>query len=368
MAGNYRGYRGKKAGGCLIPLLIVLCVAAAAISLFLHRNLVYTPEGTQVRIPFSDKTVDVEKNEPLEEDVDLIIEEPVEPEPPKVEEITYEERIENSVFVPLDTVLDPTAFDAFLGGIKAEGINTVVLEAKAEDGRLAFASEAALAKDAGANAASSDALKGALAKVAEKGLNAAVQLSCFKDDLAPRTLRSSGVPLNNGRIFIDNDEITWLDAFDSDAKAYIKSLADELYALGAKEIIFTNLAFPYDGGLLSAIVYDRDDKQGAIRDFAAELRAVADEKGGKAGAVFIGNGGQALEDFTRSFYRIYSAADAASDEVFGESVTRLVTRVELSDGQDPAEAKEKIAQAQARGYGCMYVHLQGVYPEEVLGK
>ncbi len=367
MASNYRAYRGKKSGGCLIPVLIILCVVAAAVSLLLHRHLVYTPEGTQVRLPFSDKTVDILKDEALDEDVDLVIEEPevTEPVAPETQVITYEERVENSVLVPLATVLNPSALDNLLGQITG-GINTVVLEVKADDGKLAFVSENALAKEAGVNAPSNDSIKSAIYKIGEKGLNVAAQISCFRDNCAPRTKRSAGLPLNNGRIFVDNDELTWLDAYDNDAKAYIKALVGEVYDLGIKEVILTNLSFPYEGGLLSAVVYEGNDKPGAIRAFANELRGVADENGGKIAAVFLGDGGQTLGDFTESFYRIYvTSADDAIAEAFGETATRLVTRVELADGEDAAAYSARIADAKAHGYGCMYTHPQGIYPTEV---
>ena len=224
-----------------------------------------------------------------------------------------------------------------------------------------------LAKEAGVNAPSNDAVTSAIAKIGEKGLNVAAQISCFKDNAAPRTKRSAGLPLNNGRIFVDNDELTWLDAYDNDAKAYIKALVAEVYDLGIKEIVLTNLCFPYDGGLLSAVLYEGNDKPDAIRAFANELRAVADEKGGKSAAVFYGDGGQTLGDFTECFYRIYSTAtDDAIAETFGEAVTRLVTRVELSDGED--DLVSRIADAKSRGYGCMYTHPQGFYPAEVFAE
>ncbi len=371
MASNYRGYRGKKSGGCLIPLLIILCVVAAAVSLLLHRHLVYTPDGTQVRLPFSDKTVDIVKDEPLDEDIDLVIEEPEETPPaaPEVATITYEERIENSILAPLATVLDAAALDALLGQITPDGINTVVLELKADDGKLAFASQNALAKDAGVNAESNDALKSAILKITEKGLNVAAQLSCFRDNAAPRTKRSAGLPLNNGRIFVDDDELTWLDAYDDDAKAYIKALVGEVYDLGIKELVLTNLSFPFDGGLLSAIVYEGNDKQGTIRSFANDLRAVADEKGGKIAAVYNGNGGQTLGDFAECFYRIYAiSTDDAIAETFGETVTRLVTRVQLVEDEDETAYSARIADAKASGYGCMYTHPQGSYPAEVFAE
>ena len=129
MASNYRGYRGKKSGGCLIPILIILCVIAAAISLLLHRHLVYTPEGTQVRLPFSDKTVDISKDEPLDENVDLVIEESEVTEPVVPEAITYEERIENSILVPLGAVLDVSALFTLLAQLSG-GIYSVVLVVK----------------------------------------------------------------------------------------------------------------------------------------------------------------------------------------------------------------------------------------------
>ncbi len=371
MKSNYRSYRGKRSGGCLIPLLIILCVIAAAVSLILHRHLVYTPEGTLVRLPFSDKTVDVLPNDEVNEDVDLIIEEPVEPVPtaPETSAITYEQRIENSVLVPLATVLDETALDALLAKIVPGGINTVVLELKADDGNLAFSSETALANDAGVNAASNDALLSAISKISEKGLNVAAQISCFKDNAAPRIKRSAGLPLNNGRIFVDNDELTWLDAYDADAKEYLKSLIGEVFDLGIKEVVLKNFSFPYDGGLLSAIVYEANDKQGALRAFATELRTLADEKGGKIGAIFSGNGAQTLADFSEIFYRIYNASsDQAVAETFGETVTRLVTCVALSADEDEAAYKTRIADAKSRGYGCMYTHPQGTYPAEVFSE
>ncbi len=354
MARGYRGYRGKNTGGWMVPVLCVLCIAAAAVSLLLHRCLVYTPEGTQLRLPFSDKTIPVsEEAEP--EQVDLIIEEPVD----VPTQAPVAEQAQSAVFVPIDAVLDGAKLDGIIAELVDSSVNTAVLEIKADDGRLAFVSQSPTAKAAGANAESNDAVKSALEKLGQKGINVCAQISCFRDNLVPYSNRSFALRTTDDLTWLDPQENRWLNPCADVAVDYAVQIVSEVYDLGFKEVILENLTFPTKG-ILSIIRYDVEDKQTAVNAFLDKVVAVAQEKGGKISGVYQESStvsGQDLDAFTAKLHRIYtpniSQAQNIIEKLGEECTTRLVLRVQAGE------------EAEELGCGVMYYNARGEYTQDM---
>lgn len=375
-----RPYRGKRSGGCLIPTLCILCVIAALILFFINRNLIYTSDGTQLKLPFTDKTIslgDKPEQDPEDEleEIELIIEEPVqyEPEPPTLSD--YQARVEKSVFVPMSLVINPASFDAFLEKLNPEKINTVILQVKDDSGKLAFVSAQPAAVSYGSNAASNDAVKSALEKVKAAGFNACAQMSCFRDNSATRAKRPWAVGTNDALVWLDPQENRWLNPFVAQARDYLVALMGEIYDLGFSEILLDKVAFPTNG-IQSIISYGANtDKVGAINAFITSAKAMAQQKGGQVAAVYNNTaptetqqypGGQDLTSFVSELYRIYvpvKAGDASVAESMSQTIgagfaTRFVAVVEVNANTDISA----LGPATASGNGCMYKSADGVYP------
>lgn len=402
----YRSYRGsRRKSGCLIPILVALCIVAALVLFFVQRNVSFTPEGMVLRLPFTDKTVLLGKGEEVpEEDVNLVIDAPEEPEKEPFEEpkeepeepvlSEYETRIVKSIFVPRSVVLDASAFDALLAQAKDSEINTFVLEVKAENGRLAFASTAELAANSEANASDNTALKNALTKLEMQGIHAVAQMSCFRDNRAPRNQRALAVRTKKKALWLDPDEFTWLNPYSADAVAYLKTVLTDLYTLGFEEVMLTNVSFPVKGrtSLISYAQAEETTQQAAITAFAQQMRAVAVEKG-KQLSFFYDNqtpteedpvpGGQKLTDLMGVFYRIYGAVEPvengrgvdtavldAMQAAIGEAgfPTRFVPVLTIASKTKAADLVDLAYSAQSKGTGCLYYQPDGNYDNILFGK
>lgn len=400
----YRSYRGPRGHtGCLIPILTVLCIFAALVLLFLYNNLAFTPEGTVLTLPFSGREILIGAREP-EPEPNLIIEQNTNvPETPaeQVSETAedtsnrdeFETRTEKSIFIPLEVLSDKTAFDELYSKLDKTRTDTVVLEVKAETGRLAFTSASKLAVKAGAGSADNTNLKNTLTKLIMDGYNVSAMVSCFRDDLAARKSQANAARTKNKVIWLDRGNITWLNPYNEGACDYILELIDEVYALGFKEILLTNVCFPYYGKTNLLYYPDEEegtDKQTAISGFISRVIGKSKEKQDLRVSIkheFAPTnedpapGGQAFSDLIANFYRIYAeiprleagrGIDTNLIEEYFKAIgetdfsSRFVPILETTESDEPADVFDLIYTARTKGNGYLLFNENGKYPKGVL--
>lgn len=295
--GVYRRYRGSRRRiGVLVPTLIALCVLAAVFLIYLKFNLTQTETGEMaLKLPFSSETVTFGEPEP--EEVNLIIEEPVdiyvEPEVPE-----YQSRIEKPTFVSREMLFDAAAFDKMLASVKESDINTVIFPIKVEDGTVLLNEE---------NIAT---VEEALNKVKEAGLNAVAQISCFKDNLMPREDHTLSCKTENRLLWIDENKITWLSPYIPEARAYIKEVVTSACEIGFNEVLLTNVTFPIGEETKDLHFKEEEEKQSAINAFLDEMKALRDSKENFNIAIRYDESdaeesGVVLSEITKRFYRVY---------------------------------------------------------------
>jgi len=175
--GVYRRYRGsRRRAGVLVPTLIVLCILAAAVLVYVNFNLEDGGDGTTIlKLPFTDEKITFGEPEVeliVEEPVDVVVEKEVEEELPE-----YEARIEKSAFITLDEDFDENL--ALL-----EDVNTVILKYKYDSGEIIDFEEA----------------KEACNKIADAGFNACAMISCFRDDEYAREYKDYACLKKNKKI------------------------------------------------------------------------------------------------------------------------------------------------------------------------
>ena len=125
------------------------------------------------------------------------------------------------------------------------------------------------------------------ASAADPALNAAIQLlnggevytvarvSCFRDNLVPRSDMSLAIHTNAGN-WRDSGDTRWLSPANESARQYVVGVCRELAALGFDEILLDNWAFPTDGelGWIKADAnYPADGRTAALEVFLEEVRA-----------------------------------------------------------------------------------------------
>lgn len=303
-----RRYRGSRRGGIgvLIPMLLVLCVAAAISLYFINDNMAFTLDGVFFPV--------LGNSDPSEEiGANLIIEEPeteqeIPDAPPPQQQVqepasAVTDGSVRALFVPIGSVKSAELFSAALAEISADAkINTLVLEVKAEDGTLAFSTDSPIAENA---AVSGDdaTLKSAMEKAREAGYKVALYMSCFKDNEAARKNQAYSARTANKVIWLDGNNVRWLSAYSDPAREYLVSAVGKLASFSPDEIILSNISFPAIGKT-ELLAYE--EELGTKREM---LKRFIDEAKKAAGSValsavyenynekLISESGQSAEDF-----------------------------------------------------------------------
>ncbi len=328
-----RRYRGAKSGGIgvLIPVLIVLCVIAAGILYFVNDNMTFTLDGTFLS---SAKKTDL----PDDVSANLIIESPEQTPAVQPEEILPEPEEETpapeeaggvrALFIPIGEVKSEELFAAKLSEISADKkINTLVLEVKAEDGTLAFSSDAPLAA-AAAVSGDDGTLSRVMQSATEKGYRVSLYMSCFKDNEAARKSQEESARTKNKIIWLDNGNVRWLSVYSDSAREYLVSSIKKLSSLSPDEIILANVSFPAEGKT-ELLSYDEGSgtKQEMLKRFIADAKTAAGNV--PLSAVYenyndsrIAESGQTPELFSE-FERLYVASAQTKFRNSGDSAHKL---------------------------------------------
>ncbi len=271
-----RRYRGSRGGiGIIIPLLVVLCIAAAVSLYFINDNMAFTRDGAFFLSPNKDvKTSEVDANLIIEQESEPVTDPAVPDENEDMVDVSENKEEKHAYFIPIGSVKNIELFDATLAEIPSY-INTLVLEVKAEDGTLAFASDSHIAKNA--EVGGDDAtLASAIEKAHEKEYNVALYMSCFKDNEAARKNQSYATRTSNKIIWLDGNNVRWLSAYSDSAQKYLMSAIEKLAAMAPDEIILSNISFPAVGKT-ELLSYDKSlgTKRDMLKSFINEAKVAA---------------------------------------------------------------------------------------------
>ena len=297
-SGRYRGSR--RSGGALIPVLVVLCIAAAATLYVINNNMTFTREGSFFLPEKEEKTERVEANLIIDKDVATQEKETVAITPPEVENAKENTR---AMFVPIGSVKNAELFAAELDAAAQKGIERLVLEVKADDGTLAFSTATKIGKST--LLSGDDAVFNANLKLArESGYKIAFYLSCFKDNEAARRNQEYSARTENKVIWLDGENVRWLSAYSEEARGYITALMKELVLFAPDEFILSNISFPVYGKTeLIAYPDGGTGKSAILKSFIEEAQEAAENI--PLSAVYenykgdyLRKSGQNAEDFT----------------------------------------------------------------------
>ena len=158
--------------------------------------------------------------------------------------------------------------------MEAAGATAALFDMKADDGSLGYISGLALAIQAEASAAD-PALNAAIQLLNGGEVYTVARVSCFRDNLVPRSDMSLAIHTNAGN-WRDSGDTRWLSPANESARQYVVGVCRELAALGFDEILLDNWAFPTDGelGWIKADAnYPADGRTAALEVFLEEVRA-----------------------------------------------------------------------------------------------
>lgn len=308
--GRYRGTR--KSIGVLIPMLVVLCVIAAAALYVINNNTTYSKEGASV---LPEKK---EKQEEVTEPIIIVENDDGSSEVVETSEETplvAEEREMKALLIPIASVRSKDAFVNELASAKGLDVNTLVLEVKAEDGSLAFATKSALGAK---NELTGDdaVLSEVITKAKEEGYRVAFYVSCFRDNETAKKNATCAVRTASKVLWIDGEvgqyrEMRWLSPYSESATTYLTDIISELAALSPDEIILSNVSFPAIGKT-EIIAYEDNGvkKSDKLLQFITSAKQAAG--GTKLSAVYenytgsaLTESGQSAEMFANVFDTVY---------------------------------------------------------------
>lgn len=201
-------------------------------------------------------------------------------------------------YLPKKYLSNITELNEFIAQAKSAGINLAVIDLKAEDGIVNYASKVSEAKNTVANGAP-DASAAAKA-LSDAGITPAARICAFQDPVAPKVLRGAGVMYykNHSMNWIDPSGDRWLNPNSPQAQQYITSLATEAVSLGYKQIFIDSVTFPTKGNPDKTGYFgDMTSKEQVISNYLATLKQQVNAAGGKltvmtTGAAAVGQAKQ----------------------------------------------------------------------------
>lgn len=279
---------------------------------------------------------------------------PVETEPPKQEDTQTPAgdvaTTKNYKGGYLDLVDYPTTAELkkAADALKADGYTAVMVELKYDNGKLAYKSDVALAKDFGANpSVAAQKLDVIVDTLHDAGLYVTGRVCALRDDLAAKG-NSDAALMNTAGFRYSDGASRWISVYSEDGQDYVLSLLAEMKAAGVDEIMLRDYALPADAGT-TAPKYDANVKKtDAVKTF---LGRVDSTLSGVAlnlelDAVTIAAGG----DDTMGI-------DTSSFGAIADSITADITLSNLRDGMtiggktiadvdaDPAKTVEAVLSA-----------------------
>lgn len=271
-SGNYGGYRGRRTLTDILRIIAIILGAAVVlvlVGLFWAQDyIVYTDEGLRLELPFfRDEPQSVDKSA-LDPGSITIKEQAAPGTSGAVSSAQMEpESAMMALQFPLSGLLDGSAEAALLEA----GANTLIVEMKGGDGKLAWRSDVELARQAQVNGTAE--VEPALERLREKGITTVARVCCFRDDSIPYYDTGLALRTSSGN-WRDEKGLRWLSPACEPAREYLAELCGELAQMGFDQILLESFAFPAEGDLDRIVQGERYDPQqwsGQVQAFLEQV-------------------------------------------------------------------------------------------------
>jgi len=175
-------------------------------------------------------------------------------------------------------------------------INAVVIDVKGDYGLLSYPSNVPLAHAIGADSQPTiDDLDGLLKTLHQHGAYVIGRIVVFKDNMLARNGSKAGLDVGvkdrrTGELWVDGEQLAWVDPFQPTAWDYNTALAQEAIQRGFDEVQFDYIRFPTDpspDASIADIVYSQpmseEGRVGALHSFLGRAHAAVNAAGGYLG-------------------------------------------------------------------------------------
>ena len=332
---GYDSYHGRSRVRTFLKVLIVLLLVVLAVAvgalLWLEPYIDYSANGIKINLPF------FQQKEPAPATGAPVVVTTPEPTPTPEPEEDF-----RGILLPNSALYDGTAAQR----VEAAGATAALFDMKADDGSLGYISRLALAIQAEASAAD-PALNAAIQLLNGGEVYTVARVSCFRDNLVPRSDMSLAIHTNAGN-WRDSGDTRWLSPANESARQYVVGVCRELAALGFDEILLDNWGYPAEGNLgyiKQGDAYDLEHLSQPVEEFLARAEAALEPYGTRLAlrstwAVLEGDespGGQTAQLLERYAQRVWleapedGMADLLSQAGLPEGEERLALLVEELD-------------------------------------
>jgi hypothetical protein len=221
-----------------------------------------------VKLPGHEKVVLAPRAEPL---ADVVLK----PQVIKAAYLTYYGVLDRGIRTRVLELVDKTE------------LNAVVIDVKGDRGWILYPTEVPLALAIGARGpAVFKDFEAFLAGLKARGVYTIARIVTFKDNILANARRDLAVTdTRTGKLWIDNENLAWLDPFREETWAYNIAIAKEAVRKGFDEVQFDYVRFPTDGKLSAARYAKPNTKETRLPTIAAFLERARREIGPTGGFV-----------------------------------------------------------------------------------
>ncbi len=270
---GYDTYRGRTklqtALTILIVILTVVLLLSVAAFFFLQKYMVYTDDGqARLELPFLQQNTPPPSVPTQSEPLVIVTAEPTPSPEPTPAPTQVPELFPVSLFRAAVTEGNAQQLVAAGGG------NAALLNLKANDGSLGYVSSLPQAISLHSSESDPD-LNRNLQTLTGSELYTIARISCFKDNLAPKTDPSLAIKTNSNYNWRDGEDLRWMNPSIEAARNYIVGICGELALMGFDEILLDNACWPATGRLEYIKVgpdYDPSNLSGTLETFYQEAR------------------------------------------------------------------------------------------------
>ena len=157
--------------------------------------------------------------------------------------------------------------------IQETELNTLVIDVKGDKGMIPYKSSIPLAAEVGAQRITTvREMADLMRSLKEKGIYTIARIVVFKDNPLAMARPDWAVKTQNGEIWRDRENLSWVDPFNKEVWDYNINIAVEAAKYGFDEIQFDYIRFPDALGLRFSMPNTEENRVKAITGFLMEAR------------------------------------------------------------------------------------------------
>lgn len=167
----------------------------------------------------------------------------------KAQQSIFAENGIKALYMPTDKLGDTKYIKKFIRRIKSKDANSVIIDFKTQDGRLAYSSSVQLAMLGKCAMFDNETVRNAIDMFKGSKINIIAGIYCFEDPIIPTVDENLAVKyLNSDVTWLDKLEDDggkpWLNPYSDDAQNYIKQIIEEVKQMGIDGFMLKSVSFP----------------------------------------------------------------------------------------------------------------------------